>query len=106
MNQLMHGLSLSLMAGLMGLMGCAAGAQLVHETESGGVVTYLYKEERGGPAASRYRKDALELMKHKCPQGYTVTKEGETRGLSGVSSVEGAEDQVSRRWAFQFRCKS
>ena len=45
-------------------------------------------------------------MKLKCPQGYTIVKEGETHGLSGVSSVEGAEDSVTRRWAFQFRCKT
>ncbi|WP_447983558.1 hypothetical protein [Nitrospira sp. Nam74] len=100
-------MSLCLSVGFMGLLGCAhGGAQLVQDTDDGGIVTYLYKDERGGPMGSRYRKDAIEIMKLRCPQGYMVVKEGETRGLSGVSSIEGAEDQVSRRWAFQFRCKT
>lgn len=98
---------LCLSADLLGLLGCVSGgAQLVRDDDSGGVVTYLYKEDRGGPTGSRYRNDAIEIMKLKCPQGYTVVKEGETRGLSGVSSIEGNEDQVTRRWAFQFRCKT
>jgi len=98
---------LCLSAGVMGLLGCVSGgAHLVRDDDSGGVVAYLYKEDRGGPTGSRYRSNAIEIMKLKCPQGYTVVKEGETRGLSGVSSVEGTEDESSRRWAFQFRCKT
>ena len=100
-------LSLCLSPGLLGLLGCVSGgAQLLRDDDSGGVVTYLYKDDRGGPTGSRYRNDAIEIMKLKCPHGYTVVKEGETRGLSGVSSIEGAEDQLTRRWAFQFRCKT
>ena len=100
-------MSLCLSVGVVQLLGCVSGgAQLVRDDESGGVVTYLYKDERGGPTGSRYRNDAIEIMKLRCPRGYTVVKEGETRGLSGVSSIEGNEDQVTRRWAFQFRCKT
>lgn len=100
-------ISLCVSAGAVGPIGCVSGgAQLVRDDDSGGVVTYLYKEDRGGPTGSRYRKDAIEIMKLKCPRGYTVVKEGETKGLSGVSSVEGTEDEPSRRWAFQFRCKT
>ena len=99
-------ISLGIGVGLMGLLGCSGGAQLVRDDESGGVVTFFYKDDRGGPAGSRYRNDAIKIMKLRCPQGYIVVKEGETRGLSGVSSIEGAEDQGSRRWAFQFRCKT
>ena len=94
------------LAELSGWLGCSGGAQLVRETDTGGVVAYFYKDERGGPTGSRYRKDALEIMNKKCPHGYTVVKEGETRGFSGVSTLEGAEDEPSRRWAFQFRCKN
>ena len=87
--------SLCFGAGVLNLMGCVSGgAQLVRDNDSGGVVTYLYKEDRG-----------VEIMKLKCPHGYIVVKEGEAKGLSGVSSVEGTEDEPSRRWAFQFRCK-
>lgn len=100
-------MSLCLSVGVVQLLGCVSGgAQLVRDDDSGGVVTYLYKDERGGPTGSRYRNDAIEIMKLRCPRGYTVVKEGETRGLSGVSSIEGNEDQVTRRWAFQFRCKT
>lgn len=100
-------MSLCISIGSMGLLSCVSGgAQLIRDDDAGGVVTYLYKDDRGGPAVSRYRNDAIKIMKLKCPRGYTVVKEGETRGLSGVSSVEGNEDQVTRRWAFQFRCKT
>ena len=98
---------LCLSAGFLGLLGCVSGgAQLIRDDDAGGVVAYLYKDDRGGPAGSRYRNNAIEIMKLKCPRGYTVVKEGETRGLSGVSSVDGNEDEPSRRWAFQFRCKT
>ena len=44
-------ISMGLGAGLLELMGCVSGgAQLVRDDDSGGVVTYLYKDERGGPA--------------------------------------------------------
>jgi len=88
------------------LVGCSQGATLVRETDNGGVVTFIYKEDRGGPTLSTYRKDAIDIMRKKCPQGYTIVKEGETRGETAVSSLEGTEDQVTRRWAFQFRCQS
>lgn len=100
-------MSLCLSVGLIGLFGCAhGGAQLIQDDDSGGVVAYLYRDDQGGPMGSRYRKDAIQIMKLRCPQGYTVVKEGETRGLKGVSTIEGAENQVTRRWAFQFRCKT
>jgi len=45
-------------------------------------------------------------MKQKCPSGYTIMKEGETRGYHSVS-LEGTEDEIrNRRWAIQFRCKT
>jgi hypothetical protein len=75
-------MSLCLGVGLIALLGCVSGgAQLVRDDDSGGVVTYLYKDDRGGPTGSRYRNDAIEIMKLKCPHGYIVVKEGETRGL-------------------------
>jgi hypothetical protein len=86
--------------------GCSEAVLLTHETETGGVVTYLFKEDRGGPMGSLYRKDALKVIEKKCPSGYTVLKDGEVQGYSSMSSVEGAEGEVSgRRWGIQFRCK-
>ena len=87
-------------------VGWSQAVLLTHETEQGGVVTYLFKEDRGGPMGSSHRRDALKIIEKKCPSGYTVIKEGEVQGYSNMSSVEGAEGEVSgRRWGIEFRCK-
>ena len=85
---------------------CPRAFQLTHETEQGGVGTYLCKEDRGGPMGSPYRRDALKLIEGKCPAGYIVLKDGEVEGYSSMSTVGGAEGEVSgRRWGIEFRCK-
>jgi hypothetical protein len=87
------------------LGGCSDAVHMTHETEQGGVVTYLFKEDRGGPMGSPHRKAALKLIDEKCPSGYTVVRDGEVRGGS-MSSVEGQEGEIAnRRWGIQFRCK-
>ena len=74
----------------------------------GGVVTYLYKADRGGPVMSPHRVEALELIKKKCVSGYSIVREGEAqshRSIPGI--VEGTEDEVRNlRWGLQFRCKA
>ena len=88
------------------LGGCSDAVSLIRETENSGVVTYLFKEERGGPMGSPHRKDALKMIEKKCPSGYTIVQDGEVRGYSSMSSVEGQEGEVTgRRWGIQFRCK-
>ena len=87
------------------LTGCSDAVQLTHETENGGVVTYLYKEERGGPMGSRHRKEALQVIEKKCPAGYVVIRDGEVRGNPMVSVQEGQDEESGRRWGIQFRCK-
>ena len=88
------------------LTGCSDAVQLMHETDNGGLVTFLFKEDRGGPMGSPHRKEALKLLDKKCPAGYTVMREGEMRGYGSMSSVEGQEGEVTgRRWGMQFRCK-
>ena len=47
--------------------GCSDAVKLVRETDTGGIVTYSYKADRGGPIASPHRKDALNLIGKKCP---------------------------------------
>jgi len=85
---------------------CSEAVLLTHETETGGVVTYLFKEERGGPMGSPHRKEALKVMEKKCPSGYAVQKEGEVQGYGSMSSVEGQEGEVTgRRWGILFKCK-
>jgi hypothetical protein len=87
-------------------IGCSQAALLIHETDSGGVMTYLYKEDRGGPMGSPYRRAALKAMDKKCPFGYTVLKEGDVQGTGTMSGVEGREgDLTGRRWGLQFQCK-
>ena len=85
--------------------GCSDAVQLAHETENGGVVTYLYKEERGGPMGSRHRKEALQLIDKKCPSGYAVIRDGEVKGTPMISAQEGQDEESGRRWGIQFRCK-
>ncbi len=80
---------------------------LAHETAWGGVVTYPYKEDRGGPMFSSFRKDALGVMANKCPSGYAILREGETRQRSMVSATTEGSGEITayRRWGLQFRCK-
>jgi hypothetical protein len=98
------------MAWLVLLFACASCSQavmLTHETENGGVVTYLFKEDRGGSMGSPHRREALNVMEKKCPSGYTILKDGEVQGYSSMSSVEGSESEIiGRRWGMQFRCKA
>jgi hypothetical protein len=91
---------------VMLMIGCSDAVQLTHETEQGGVVTYLFKEDRGGPMGSPHRKEALRLIDKKCPAGYVVVRDGEMKGYGSMSSVEGQEGEMTgRRWGIQFRCK-
>lgn len=91
--------------GLVLLSGCSDAVKMTHETEQGGVVTYLFKEDRGGPMGSPHRKAALKMIEEKCPAGYTVVRDGEVQGGS-MSSREGQEGEITgRRWGIQFRCK-
>ncbi|MEC4889890.1 MAG: hypothetical protein RI101_07495 [Nitrospira sp.] len=86
--------------------GCSDAVTMVRETPTSGVVSYLFKEERGGPMGSIHRREALKVMEQKCPSGYVVLKEGEVKGYGSLSSVEGAEGEVTgRRWGMQFICK-
>jgi len=87
--------------------GCADGAKIVQELGTGGVVIYPFKEGQG-PILSSFRKEALELMKEKCPEGsYSIVREGEAKGRSRVvSPLDGAQELVEeRRWGIQFECK-
>jgi len=90
---------------LVATVGCSQAVLLTHETETGGVMTYLFKDDQGGPMGSPHRTDALKRIEDKCPSGYTILQDGEVLGYSSMSSVQGAEGEASRRWGIQFRCK-
>ena len=68
--------------GVLGIsVGCSQAVLLTHETGQGGVVTYLFKEDKGGSMGSPHRRDALKLIEGKCPSGYIVLKDGGSAGL-------------------------
>lgn len=85
--------------------GCSQAVMLTHETGNGGVVTYLFKEDRGGPMGSPHRKEALNFIDKRCPAGYTVVRDGEVKSSPIMSGLEGqAGEESGRRWGIQFRC--
>ena len=60
-----------------------------------------------GTLLSSFRKEAVRLMEQKCPGGYAIVREGETKGrLRQASPIAGSSDMVEeRRWGIQFQCK-
>ncbi|MGC3975602.1 MAG: hypothetical protein QM771_14650 [Nitrospira sp.] len=91
------------------IAGCSQAVLMEQESAQGGVVTYSYKQDRGGPMGSPYRKQALDLMQAKCTSGSRLLKEGEVRGYTsaGMGTIEGTEDEErGRRWGIRFECKN
>lgn len=94
---------------LIAVAGCSEAVMMTQESDRGGVMTYSYKEDRGGPMGSVYRKPALDEIQAKCGNGWRVIREGEVKGYTsaGMGIVEGTEDESrGRRWGIQFECKS
>jgi hypothetical protein len=87
------------------LAGCSEGVKFVQETDTGGIVVYPYKGDNS--LVSAFRGEALDLMQKKCPKGYTVLKEGQTRSLRRVAqdATGGTEVHEMNRWAIKFQCK-
>ena len=46
--------------------GCSEAVMMSQESDHGGVVTYVFKQDRGGPMGSQYRREALDAMQTKC----------------------------------------
>jgi len=77
------------------------------ESDHGGVVTYVFKQDRGGPMGSQYRRQALDVIQAKCGGKSRIIREGETKGYTsaGMGIIEGTEDdERGRRWGIQFEC--
>ncbi len=84
--------------------GCAEGAKLAQVTESGGIVTYPFKEN--GQLLSPFRKEALQLIDKRCHGSSRIVREGEAKGRSRVDENAGGADVIhERRWGIQFECK-
>ncbi|MGH7232532.1 MAG: hypothetical protein ACREJU_14410 [Nitrospiraceae bacterium] len=78
--------------------------KLAHETESGGIVTYPFKEN--GQLLSPFRKEALQTIDKRCGGSSRIVREGEAKGRSRVNeNSAGAELITERRWGIQFECK-
>lgn len=93
---------------LTAVAGCSEAVMMSQESDHGGVMTYSYKEDRGGPMGSAYRKPALDAIHAKCGKGWRMIREGEVKGYTsaGMGIVEGTEDESrGRRWGMQFECK-
>lgn len=89
------------------LVGCADGAKLIQEHETGGVVVYPFKGDQGS-LLSAFRREALAIMYKKCGErSYEIVREGETKGRTRVvSPIEGQQELIEeRRWGIQFQCR-
>ncbi len=92
-----------MLVGLL-LAACSEGVKFVQESDTGGVVVYPYKGNNA--VLSSFRGEALDLIVKKCPRGYAVLKEGETKALRRIQdSPAGAEEVTVNRWAIKFSCK-
>ncbi len=95
-------------AACLSVGGCADGAKMVQQHDTGGVVIYPFKEGQG-PMLSSFRQEALDLVKEKCrgDSSYSIVREGEAKGRTRVvSPLDGAQELVEeRRWGIQFECK-
>lgn len=88
--------------------GCSEAVLMSQESDQGGVVTYIFKQDRGGPMGSPYRRQALAAIEAKCKAGSRLVREGEVRGYTsaGMGTIEGTEDEErGRRWGIRFECK-
>ena len=86
--------------------GCGHEAALTRETATGGVVTWSVQSE-GDIFSSAGRRDALRLIKDKCPNGSRITKEGELPKVSQTADRLWRGQMGSDRiWGIQFTCES
>lgn len=88
--------------------GCSQAVLMSQESDHGGVVTYVFKQDRGGPMGSPYRKPALDMIHAKCTAGSRLIREGEVKGYTsaGMGIIEGTEDEErGRRWGIKFECR-
>jgi len=85
--------------------GCGHEASLRHETSTGGLVTYPIQSD-ADVLSSAGRRDALRLMKDKCPYGSRVTKEGEVPKVSQAADrAWRGQMGTDRLWGIQFTCE-
>jgi hypothetical protein len=92
---------------VMSVVGASCGheASLQRETSVGGLVTYPIQND-SDVLSSAGRRDALRLMKDKCPHGSRVTKEGEVPKVSQAADrAWRGQMGADRIWGIQFTCE-
>ena len=90
---------------LMGLGGCGGGVQVIQESPTSGIATYVYKG-KGGYLSTSKRMEAFEKIREFCRGPYQVVQEGKTRGRQRVvEGMGGSEILTEAWWGIRFHCK-
>ena len=88
------------------ISGCGDEARFIRDTPTGGLVSYPIQTE-ADILTSGGRRDALRLIRDKCPQGPRIVKEGELPKVSqNVDRLWQAQMGTDRVWGIQFVCES
>lgn len=90
---------------LAAMVGCGHEASWVRDTPTGGVVSYTVNSE-SDILTSAGRREAMRMIREKCPNGSRITKEG------AIPKVSEAADRAwrgqmgtGRLWGIQFTCE-
>ena len=87
------------------IFGCGHEASMTRETPTSGVVTWSVQSE-GDILSSAGRRDALRLIKEKCPQGSRIVREGEIPKVSQTADRNWRGQMgTDRIWGIQFTCE-
>lgn len=100
MYNLLRVLILALAAG-----SCGHQASLTRESTTGGIVTFPIQAE-ADILSSAGRRDALRVMKDKCPHSFRIVKEGELPKVSQTADrLWRGQISTDRIWGIQFTCE-
>ena len=89
-----------------GLFGCGHEATWLRETPAGGLVSFSVQTE-ADIFSSEGRRDALRLIREKCPKGSRIVKDGELPKVSQATDrIWRGQMGTDRIWGIQFVCES
>lgn len=87
------------------IAACGHEASMTRETSTGGLVTWSVQSD-GDILSSAGRRDALRLIKEKCPQGSRIVREGEVPKVSQTADRHWRGQMgTDRIWGIQFTCE-
>ena len=94
-----------LLAVILPTANCGHEATMTRETETGGLVTWSVQSD-GDILSSAGRRDALRMIKAKCPHGSHVVREGEIPKVSQTADRHWRGQMgTDRIWGIQFTCE-